>query len=259
MECVVVAGGHPAPDDPLYAYTPGKTKALLTLDGRTMLEYVVNGLLAASQVEDIVVVGIGPEVAAEMVFTRPVSFLPDQGTLYQNACAGMEWHLAHRPDDRLIMFATADIPLIQGSQVDDFIARCRPWDYFGYYPLVRQEHMDQQFPQAGRTYTRLQETTFTGGNIALIDTRLVKHGAVWTETVHRARKYPWKLMQLLGLKFLLKYLLRQLTIADIEQKVGQITGCPVKVLFVPHAELAMDADKPHQVEIILRQLARQPA
>jgi GTP:adenosylcobinamide-phosphate guanylyltransferase len=259
MECVVVAGGHPAPDDPLYAYSHGKPKAMIDMEGQTMLEYVVHALLVATQVQEVIVVGIEPDLTTELTFPQPVSFLPDQGTLFQNARSGMDWYLAHRPEDRLIMFATADIPLIQGAHVDDFIIRCRPLDQFAYYPLVRQDQMEQQFPNSGRTFVQLKGSTFTNGNITLIDTRLLKTGSVWGEEITNARKHPWKLVRLLGFTFLLKYLLRQLTVADVEQKVSQITGTPVKSLFVNYAELAMDADNPHQVELMRRQLARQQA
>ena len=51
MDCIVVAGGIPGPDDPLYEYTQGKPKALLDMEGRTMLERVMDALQSAEAVE----------------------------------------------------------------------------------------------------------------------------------------------------------------------------------------------------------------
>ena len=259
MDCVVVAGGRPGPDDPLYAYTNGKPKALISLAGRTMLEYVVNGLQAAGQVQEVVVVGLTAEMTQNLAFSRPVAHLPDQGSLFQNARAGLEWCLAHRPEQRLVLVTSADIPLLCGSLVDAFIAECAPLNAVGYYPLVRQETMETQFPGAQRTYARLKDKFVAGGDMVLVHTRLLPASEAWGEAMTGARKQVWKLVRLLGLRFLIKYLFHQLTVADVEDRASRIAGGPVKIFFSSHAALAMDADKPHQLEILRRQLGGQPA
>lgn len=222
-----------------------------------MLEYVVNGLQAAGRLQNIIVVGLEPESTTECAFTRPVSFLPDQGSLYGNARAGLEWCLALRPEERLVLIASADIPLIEGFLVDEFITQCRPHECLGYYPLVRQETMEAQFPGARRSYARLKGENVAGGDMVLVDTRLLTRSDGWGENMTSARKQAWKLVRLLGIRFLIMYLLRQLTVADIEEKVRLIAGGPVKIILSPHAALAMDADKPHQVEILRCHLREQ--
>ena len=40
MDAILLAGGVPAPDSPLYPYTKGKNKATLEIGGKPMLQWV---------------------------------------------------------------------------------------------------------------------------------------------------------------------------------------------------------------------------
>ena len=54
----------------------------------------------------------------------------------------------------------------------------------------------------------------------------------------------------MGIGFLLKFLLRQVSIQEIEAKVAEAVRMPVRVVLNEHAEIAMDADKPEQVALL---------
>ncbi len=58
MDAIVLAGGIPQPDDPLYAYTQGKPKPLLEIAGKPMLQWVLNALSASDHVDNVVIVGL---------------------------------------------------------------------------------------------------------------------------------------------------------------------------------------------------------
>ncbi len=49
---------------------------------------------------------------------------------------------------------------------------------------------------------------------------------------------------------LLKFLLHRLTIADVETTATRAIGAPVKIILDGPPELAMDADKPFQVDML---------
>lgn len=76
---------------------------------------------------------------------------------------------------------------------------------------------------------------------------------LWT-ALTEARKHAWKLARIVGLPILLKLLFRQLAIRDIEKKATSILGQPTQIVLTPHAELAMDVDKPAQVEMLRQYL-----
>lgn len=258
MDCIIAAGGTPGPDDPLYAYTQGQPKALLDMEGRTMLERVVDALQAAESVGRIVVIGLGSDMG--MQFQRPVDMhLPDQGGMVANVLAGVDWLRQDDPSLETVLFCTSDIPTITGPIVDEFVNRCRPFDHCVYYIAVTQEAMETRFPHSNRTYVKLKGYNIAGGDMAVARVQLIDdHEELWV-TLSNARKHAWQLARIVGLGTLVKYLFRQLSIAEIEETGERIVHCPVKVVIDPPAELAMDADKPAQVDMLRAELRRMEA
>jgi molybdopterin-guanine dinucleotide biosynthesis protein A len=255
MDCVITAGGRPGPDDPLYPYSQGQPKALLDMGGRTMLERVVAGLQASRYVEDIVIVGLDEVEIKKLQFGRPAHSLPDQGSLVQNALAGVHWANQNRPGATELLLSSADVPLITGPLIDSLIDSCRPFDCVFYYLMARQETMEKRFPGSKRTFVPLTDGRVAGGDIFLIQPWIADtHRETW-EAMTNARKHAWKLARLVGLGTLLKYLFRRLSIADLEAIGLRFLGHPIKVVMTPHAELVMDADKPYQVDLLRREFA----
>ena len=58
MDAVVLAGGIPSPEDPLYNYTQGRSKALVDIAGAPMVQWVLNALGGAISVDHVLVVGL---------------------------------------------------------------------------------------------------------------------------------------------------------------------------------------------------------
>jgi molybdopterin-guanine dinucleotide biosynthesis protein A len=252
MHCIITAGGRVEPDDPLYVYTQDRPKALLDMSGRTMLERVVDALQSAHYVEDIVVVGLGSDMG--MHFQRPVYHLPDHGGMVSNVLAGIRWMEENRPGAERLLACSADIPLLTGAIIDDFIERCRPWDKAIYYNFVTREVMENRFPGSRRTFVKLKGLEIAGGDV-MIGHVTLGHGnrELW-EALTGARKHAWRLARVVGLRMLLKFLFRQVSIQDIEETIGRLVNRPASVILNPHAEIAMDVDKPYQVELARAEL-----
>lgn len=253
MDCVIIAGGLPGPEDPIYQYTQGKAKALLDMHGRTMLERVVDAVQASHHIADVIVVGLGEDMG--MTFKRPVIHLPDHGSLVNNGVAGLNWISQNKPETTHIFGASGDIPLLTGDMVDYLIETCRPFDYGVYYNFVTREVMEKRFPHSSRTYVKLKGLEIAGGDVSIVSTQLAKEKAL-LETLSNARKHAWKIARVVGLRMLLKLLFRQVTVQDIEVTAQRLTGLPVKIVLNPFAEVGMDADKPYQVDLLREELAK---
>jgi len=257
MDCVIIAGGQPGPDDPLYPYTGDKPKALIDMCGRPMLAYVVDALQGSRYVNDIMIVGLGSDMG--MQFKRPVYHLPDQGSLVSNAIAGLEWARQRKPGVNAVLTCSADIPTLTSGIVDEFVESCQPFDYGLYYTFVTEETFERRFPGSNRTFVKLKDARVAGGDLTIMDPDLVDVNRDLWEALAHGRKHAWQLARIVGLRFLLKFLLHQLSLADIEVTAGRIIGKPVRALISPHAELAMDGDKPHQIDLLRADLQRQTA
>lgn len=254
MDCVITAGGSPGPEDPLFAYTQGKVKALLDMNGRTMLERVVDALQASTFIDDIVVVGLGSDMG--MQFKRPIHHLPDQGGMISNGLAGFRWLRAQKPDTAHVLFCSADIPTITGDIVDTFIRTCQPLDAYMYYIMVTRETMEARFPQSRRTFVKLKGAQIAGGDMLIMHAELTEtHVDLW-EAFAAGRKQAWKMARVIGLSFLLKFLLRRVGYAELEEMAARVLGRPARVVVFPHAEIAMDADKPYQVDLLRAHLSQ---
>ncbi len=255
MHCLIIAGGTVRPEDALYPYTHGRPKALIDMGGRTMLERVVGALQASRQVEDVLVVGLDAAATAGLRFARPVELLPDQGSMVGNMLAGCAWFQAHRPDAAAILGCSADIPAITPAIVDAFIDACRPWDKAIYYNFVSRETLESRFPNSNRTYSKLNGMEVAGGDMIIVHPEVAERNRALIEMLTGARKQPWRIARIVGLPFLLKFLFRRVTFADIEAVAGRILGAPAKVVLGGPAELAMDADKPYQVDMLRAEFA----
>lgn len=259
MDCVVIAGGRPDPDDPLFTYTEGKPKALLSLNGQPMLAHVLQALNDACQVDTIVVVGMIEEEGAAAIrhlpASQPVIFLADQGSIVANARRGLEWLEANRPGNSELLLSTADIPLLTGEIVDAFVEQCRPFDRLAYYNMVTKETMEARFPHSNRTFVRLREAEVAGGDLFLAQSDILYTNQALWEALTNARKHAWQLARIVGFRTLFKLLLHRLSLAEVEQLATQLLGAPIRILTSPYPELAMDADKPEQVDLLRRQLS----
>ena len=252
MDCVVTAGGMPREDDPMYAYTQGKPKALLPFGERTMLERVIDALQDSKSIDNIVVVGLGSDMG--MTFKRPVHHLPDSGSLVANNIAGIAWLREQNPNTGVVLACSSDIPLITAVMVDQLIQLCQPLDAHYYYTYVTKETMEKRFPHSKRTYVKLKGLDIGGGDLGLLHPSVIDANQELFEALANARKHAWKIAKVVGFKMLFKFLFRRLGIAELKVEAERILGAPVRIIELPYAELAMDADKPAQVDMLRAEL-----
>jgi molybdopterin-guanine dinucleotide biosynthesis protein A len=253
MDCVIIAGGVPGPEDPMYPFTQGKPKALLDMHGRAMLQRVVDAVQSSPYIEDVIVVGIGSDMG--LTFKRPVIHLPDHGSMVNNGVAGLNWVSQNKPEGTHVLGASGDVPLLTGEMINHFVESCQPLNYGVYYNFVTKEVMEKRFPHSSRTYVKLKGLEIAGGDVAILSVKIAAEKEL-LETLSNARKHAWQIARVVGLRMLLKLLFRQVSLQDIKVTVQRLTGFPAQVMLNPHAEIAMDADKPHQVEMLRDELAR---
>ena len=261
MKAIILAGGTLDLKDPLFPLTLGQPKALLQLGGKTMIEFVLQALQNSRLIDEIVIVGQRSSTASSG--PKPVGGIPDQGSLVANGLAGMEWATRSTltPDshqstlDDYVLYCSVDIPAIKTEIIDELVDLCHPLKSSIYYFFVTQETMENRFPGSRRTYARLREGRVAGGDMLLVKIGSVEHYKTVLIELEERRKQPWRLAQLIGYQTLLKYLTGRLGIVDLESIAGEILNVPVKVVLSPHAEIAMDVDKPAQLELLRKYLA----
>ena len=252
MQALMMCGSVPDVRDPLYPFTRGGPKALLDVAGKPMAQWVLDALSGARQVESAIIIGLGPDSGLRT--DKPIVYLPDQGGAVANALAGIEKALQQQPETTHVLVATCDVPAVTAEMIDWRIAvgMQAPADFD--YLAVERQVMERRYPNSRRTYTPLRGSQVCGGDINIAHVRLASNKAL-IERLSAARKSPLRMASLIGWNVLLLFLLRQLTIERGEELVSRNLGIRARVHLCPYAELGMDIDKPHQLEILRADLA----
>lgn len=253
MNAIVIAGGVPTESDRLYPYTKGGAKSLLDVAGKPMVQWVLEALDRAPSVGEVVVVGL-PD-GTKLQANKPLTFLPDQGSMLRNVKAGIEKLTSHHPLEDHALLVSSDIPAITAEIVEWRIQAARMADADLDYAVVDRSTMEARFPGSNRSYVHLRDVEVCGGDINVARLSLVQNEQLWDRLIE-ARKNAFKQAALLGFGTLFLVMTRRLTLADAERRVSLQLGLKGKVNRSPFAEVAMDIDKPHQLELLRHDLAR---
>lgn len=252
MDVIVLAGGAPAADDPLYGATGGRPKAILEIGGRPMAAYTIAALRGSTAVNRIAVIGLSGAdravVMGSLDAAAVTAWLPDQGGFLENVLAGLRW--LRDGGAAWGALAAADIPLLTPSIVDATLSQTTPEQHLVTYHFVTRETIESKFRGAGRTVTHLRDHTVAGGDLHVVQTRLLDADPDLWRDLLAARKQPWRIARRVGLGVLLRLVLRRLTVRGIEQTAERVLGGPCRVVLSPYPELAMDVDKPRQLALV---------
>jgi len=194
-----------------------------------MVEYTLASLRGTG-VERIIYVGPPSELSPQ-----PDVIVPDKGSLIANLEAG----LAEAKSER-VMVASGDNPFITSAAIN-WLLQHAP-DAALVYPIIPKEEVEKRWPGMRRTYARLRDGTFTGGNIILLDKELFARALPMAKKIIALRKKPLALARLVGFGVLLKLLLGRLTVAELEARAQSLFGVPMKALVTPYPEVGVDAD-----------------
>jgi GTP:adenosylcobinamide-phosphate guanylyltransferase len=257
MDAIVTAGGVPQPGEPLYEYTRGISKALLDVSGKPMIQWVLDALTAASTIDRVLIMGLPAE--SEISCPKLVSYLPSQGDMVANIRAGISELLRINPQAQHVLLASSDIPCITSEMVDWVVKTTMQTDEDAYYNVISRQVMEKRFPTSNRSYIKLKDVEVCGADMNVVATRLVTtNDEIWIKLVS-ARKNALKQAALLGFDTLFLLLLHAITLEAAVNKVTKRLNITGRAILCPYAEVGMDIDKPHQLEILRADLAQQRA
>lgn len=227
-----------------------RPKAFAPLCGRTMVDFVLSALRDAPSIGRIALVGplpLPPAVAAHV--DVPVG---ERGSLLENVAAGLEALGGDAP----VLAAAADIPLLTGRAVEAFLVAAGAHDVDVAYGIVPREDVVRAFPHVHKTFVRLREGTFTGGNLVLLRPRAFHSARPWIERAIRARKRPWDLARLFGMRAVLGLLTGRLRIGELEQRAAMLMGIRARAVISHDPEIALDVDRAETLAAVQEHLER---
>ena len=174
MDAIVTAGGIPQPDDPLYAYSNGDSKALIDVAGKPMVQWVLDALSDAKSVDNVIVIGLSPK--SGVTCKKPMHFVSNQGRMLANIVAGVSKSLELDKKTKYVLVVSSDIPTLKPEMVDWLVETCMQTKDDIYYGVCTREVREGRFPDAKRTYTKLKGVELCGADINLTHVRMATIG-----------------------------------------------------------------------------------
>jgi GTP:adenosylcobinamide-phosphate guanylyltransferase len=253
MDAVVMAGGIPQPDELLYPYTQGKSKAMLDILGKPMVQWVLDALSGAHRVENVVLIGLTAE--SGLTCAKPLTFLPNKIGMIENILGGIKKIMEINPSATRLLLVSSDIPGITSAMVDWEVEAASGSDVDLCYNVIKREVMEARYPGSRRTFTKLKGMDVCGGDLNVLRTSVASMNTDIWEKLVASRKNPVKQAAIMGFDTLLLMMLRAITLDDAVKKLTARLHMTGKAIICPYAEIGMDIDKPNQLELMRADLA----
>ncbi len=245
---LVLAGYSSEKPDPLALAMGVERKSLIPIAGKPMVYWVVKALRESNRVDQVYIVGMGPEDGVD--FETDVIYIPNQNAHFDNIMAGVTAVQEHQPDAEFLITASGDIPLLKPQTVDWFVETCEKEEGDLFYSVVERSVMETAFPDSQRSYVPVVEGKLCGGDLFFVRIAVVHNNEQLVRELLAKRKSPLQQARLLGFKTIIKFLFRRLSVQDAEELSQRLLNAEGHVVISPYADLAMDVDKPHQLDMV---------
>jgi molybdopterin-guanine dinucleotide biosynthesis protein A len=250
---LITAGGRLSPE--LAAVCGTTVKALARLDESSFIERVMGALRDSGRVSVIAIVGPVGELRAAGVSADV--WVEEGATGPENihrGIAGLREAGHLRDEERLLLTAT-DTVFLHGDTVRDLIgiAETQP-EADIVFPIVRRAAYEARFPDSPNVYALLANGAFTGSSAQIVRPSAIDRCLPDIEKAFAARKSQWQMAKLLGWNFIVRFVMRTLTVADAVAKVSAVTGLNCYAPIFEDARIAADIDTLADYEYAKRML-----
>ncbi len=213
-----------------------------------MVSYILHALLGVERVSHIYL--IGPKDGLKRYESDAVTLVNPGESLFENVKIGLN---CAKSEHALI--CASDIPLVTSPILESLLDRCLAAGADFCYPVSEKKDCDAAFPGVQRTYVAVKEGVFTGGNVFFVRPSVVSEAWPVVEKMIAYRKKPLKMAGVLGIKLLIKMVLKVASVAELENKVQSMIGLRPRAILGASPEIGVDVDKPSDLELCRRILA----
>jgi GTP:adenosylcobinamide-phosphate guanylyltransferase len=252
LTAVILAGSRDGAADPLATLGGVSHKALLPVDGTPMVLRVIRALQQSPAVGRIIVL---------CERTNLLDDLPEAASVLVRAAktspsASVAAALAEFGTPLLV--TTADHALLTPEIVKSFLAQA-PSSVDAVAAVARSEIIYAEYPDTRRTWLRLRDGLFSGCNLFLLQHENASRAVSFWRKLEAHRKHPWTMARLIGVRALVGYAFKTLTMDKATRLLSRRCGASLGVITLPFADAAVDVDKPADFFLVERTLAARRA
>jgi len=227
---------------------------MIPIGDKPMIQWVLDALSAAKTIQRIVLIGLANDI--QVNYPRDLVRIEDQGSMVENIIAGAQKLLSFPDPSQYALIAASDVPAVTPEVIDWVSEQTVKLQKDLVYTVVSKPVMEKRFPESKRSYIPLKDISICGGDINAINLTKVNYDNPIYRKLIDARKNALRQASLLGFDTLLLILFRAITLEQTEKRVCKRLGVSGRVLPSPYAEIAMDVDKPGQLEILRNDLLK---
>lgn len=245
----LILAGSRGDVDPVATYAGVSDKALVEIDGRTMLARVMDALVMAGAVR-IYVSASSDAVRAHAEALGAIALAAAPGP---SASAAQAFAVAGAP----LLVTTADHALLRPEWITAFLAGMPQADVV--VMMARRSAIERDAPPSRRTYLRLADGEWSGCNLFWLATPAADRALRLWSQVERDRKRPWAIVRRMGLPLLVRYALGRLTLQQALDALGRKAGVKPGFVDSPSGLAAIDVDKPSDLHLVRKRLSADSA
>jgi molybdopterin-guanine dinucleotide biosynthesis protein A len=249
LPAVVTAGGKL--DDALAAKAGTRTKAMVKFGGRTLLSRVVSSLRESGRVQKIIVVGPKAEIETEAKQAGADEVVQEGASGPQNVEIGLALLQAQSGVDSVLL-AASDLPYLTAMAVRALCDTVKNDNTDIILPIATRADYEKLCPGKPNAFTKLADGQLTAGSLLFVRPTAIEKNRELVKKLFDARKNQFGMAQILGPLFVIKFLLGKLTVAEVEGKLGQLTGSTCKALRGADARLCVDFDNVQDYEYLVK-------
>lgn len=247
FSALILAGTRPG-GDPLAGVEGAAHKALIEIEGQPLLTRVVAAVRDGGAASIAVSCDEGP--VADLARTLGTTVIPPATGPSGSVQAGFAQLGAP------MLVTTADHALLQGDWVRQMVEDT-PADADLSVMLARREEVEAAMPGTRRTYLRFADGEWSGCNLFYLATPKAQEAIATWQGIEADRKRPWRIAAKLGVRTLVEYFLRRLTLREGLARLGNRIGVKAALAAARNGLAAVDVDKPQDLADIRSFLERQ--
>lgn len=233
-------------DADLAPYAADRRKALIPLNGRPAVSYLIDSLKRCDSVGRVIVVTDKPGIDCASQADACI-----EAGMDMSGCvlAGLE----AVADSQRCLIMNGDMPLASCEALDDLLGSAPVCDIV--YPIVERADVREFFPGRQPFYVNTREGQFTGSSCLLFSPNAVLARQDMLIRLLNARSNPKELLGLVGAGFAMKLMLTKLALGEFEAHLSRALNLSCRVFVTHFPELLVSIDNPADIGMMERELS----
>ena len=252
IHVLILAGTRPK-GDPVAQAEGKSSKAFVEIDGRPMIDHVLQTIKSWPMVGDIILSMPKHEIESgqsmlllDMYKKGQVKRVETGSTPCQSIMIGLEG----RPTANAMLVTTADHPLLTHDILDEFVEKSwrNACDFTA--AIAMTDTVENAYPDVKRTRVPLTDGAIGGCNLFMFKTPQAHNIASFWRGVENNRKKPLKMAMTIGGSVLVKYVLKKLSREDLRKTLEKKTGTEICLPLMDNPHAAIDVDKKEDLALV---------